>query len=81
VTGGLAREAGAAFVSGVLFGAEWHDMVRKLGRVTTVRAIGDARLCAYHARCAALLGLGLEILDDQAVQDAAWLRLRVDGPR
>jgi 2-dehydro-3-deoxygalactonokinase len=81
VTGGLAPELGAAFVSGALLGAEWHDMARHLEPAQTVRLIGEARLCAHHARCAALLGFATEALDTPAVQTAAWMQLRKDGPR
>ena len=81
VTGALSQEAGAAFVSGALFGAEWHDVAARLGQASLVRLIGDARLCARHAHCAALLGFATEVLDNEAVQDAAWARLRAEGPR
>jgi 2-dehydro-3-deoxygalactonokinase len=81
VTGGLAPELGAAFVSGALLGSEWHDMARHLEPGQTVRLIGEARLCAHHARCAGLLGFTTEALDTPALQAAAWLQLRKDGPR
>ena len=35
----------------------------------------------WHARCAALLGFATEALDAPAVQTAAWMQLRKDGPR
>ena len=81
VTGGLAPESSAAFVSGVLLGAEWHDMANKLGDAGVVRLIGDATLGAHHARCAARLGLVTEVLDSETVQRAAWAQLREQGPR
>src|SRR5262249_45468215 len=80
VTGGLAAALGATFVSGTLFGAEWRDMAALLGQARTVRAIGDARLCALHARCAALHGVALEILDIADVQRTAWMHLRTGEP-
>ena len=81
VTGGLAAACGAAFVSGALFGTEWHDMAGQLAHASPVRVIGAARLCAHHVRCAALLGFATEVLDSKAVQRAAWLKLREEGPR
>jgi len=82
VTGGLESTLAAAFVSGALFGAEWHDMAGRLEATTALRAIGDAQLCALHARCAALLGVAFEILDIEAVQRAAWTHLRAgETPR
>src|SRR5262249_45158448 len=78
VTGGLAPALGAAFVSGTLFGAEWRDMAARLGQTRALRAIGDARLCALHARCAALHGVTLEILDIAEVQRTAWVHLRTE---
>jgi hypothetical protein len=56
-------------------------MARHLEPAQTVRLIGEARLCAHHARCAALLGYTTEALDTPAVQAAAWLHLRKEGPR
>lgn len=79
VTGAFTHAAGAAFVSGALFGAEWHDLARLVQRPTIVRMIGDAGLCAYHARCAALLGFDAEIVDAESVQAAAWECLRAAG--
>lgn len=81
VTGALPREHSAAFVSGALLGAEWRDMARRLAPATAVRAIGDARLSALHARCAAQLGFAVEPLAAESVQDAAWSCLRKDGPQ
>jgi 2-dehydro-3-deoxygalactonokinase len=81
VTGALAPDLGAAFVSGALLGAEWNDMARSLEKAASVRMIGEARLCAHHARCAALLGFSTETLDGAAVQAAAWSQLRKAGPR
>ena len=81
VTGGLDPALAAAFVSGALLGAEWHDMRKKLEVATTVRLIGEAHLCAHHARCAAQLGFSTEALDVEAVQGAAWRHLREEGPR
>lgn len=80
VTGDLTRQAGAAFVSGALFGAEWHDVTALAERPARVRMIGDPALCAYHARCAALLDVETQVLDVDAVQAAAWTCLREAGP-
>lgn len=83
VTGGLPREATAAYVSGVLIGTEWHDLRRHPGLDATapVRVIGAPRLAALHAACAAQLGHAVELLDVQAVQEAAWQALREEMPQ
>ena len=81
VTGALAPELSATFVSGALLGAEWHDMAGKLRGAGVVRLVGDARLCAHHVRCATRLGLVTEVLDSETVQRAAWAQLREQGPR
>jgi len=81
VTGALAPELAASFVSGALLGAEWHDMARQLDPATMVRLIGDATLCAHHTRCATQLGFRTEVLDIETVQTAAWLHLQEDGRR
>jgi 2-dehydro-3-deoxygalactonokinase len=81
VTGGLAPDVAASFVSGALLGAEWHDMAPRLESAPVVRLIGETQLCARHTRCAALLGFRSEVLDIEAVQGAAWQHLREEGPR
>lgn len=83
VTGALPREATASYVSGVLIGTEWHDLRRHPGLDTRlpVRVIGAPKLAALYAACAAQLGHTIELLDVQAVQQAAWQALREEMPR
>lgn len=83
VTGALPREATASYVSGVLFGAEWHDLKRQPGldAKLPIHVIGAPRLAALHAACAAQFGHRVEVLDVQAVQQAAWQALREEMPR
>jgi 2-dehydro-3-deoxygalactonokinase len=80
VTGDMPAAAAAAFVSGALFGAEWHDVRRTLGLDSTVRIIGEPELAAHHAACARWLGQAVERLDILAVQEAAWSCLRTQAP-
>lgn len=77
VTGAMPAAVAAAYVSGLLIGAEWHEWARSAGEAPTgpVRVIGEPALAALHARCAALLGHPVELLDAQAVQLAAWRML------
>ncbi|MGN6527864.1 MAG: 2-dehydro-3-deoxygalactonokinase [Burkholderiaceae bacterium] len=72
VTGGLAPAAAAAYVSGLLIGAEWAEAARFGGVDEPVRVIGEPALAALHAACAAHYRRRLDILDARAVQLAAW---------
>jgi hypothetical protein len=45
----------------------------------SLRIIGEPALAQLHARCAAQLGLAAEVLDAQAVQQAAWRALLEQG--
>jgi 2-dehydro-3-deoxygalactonokinase len=72
VTGGLAPAAAAAYVSGLLIGAEWAEAARFGGADEPVRVIGEPALAALHATCAAHYRRRLDILDARAVQLAAW---------
>ena len=81
VTGGLAPEAAAAYVSGLLIGAEWADAQRLSSRDEPVRVIGEPALAALHAVCAAEHGRRLETLDARQLQLAAWRALALDGAR
>jgi 2-dehydro-3-deoxygalactonokinase len=75
VTGALAAEGAAAYVSGLLIGAEWRDLARIPDAAGPIHLIGDAALAAHHAACAKQLGHAVEVLDVQAVQLAAWQAL------
>jgi 2-dehydro-3-deoxygalactonokinase len=72
VTGAMAPGAAAAYVSGLLIGAEWADAQRLSSRDEPVRVIGEPALAALHAACARLHGRRLEALDARQIQLAAW---------
>ncbi len=72
VTGALAAESAAAYVSGLLIGAEWADAQRLPSRGEPVRVIGEPALAALHAVCAAQHGRRIETLDAAQLQLAAW---------
>ena len=75
VTGGLAPGAAAAYVSGLLIGAEWADARRQPSRDEPVRVIGEPALAALHAACAHHHGRHLDKLDARQIQLAAWRAL------
>jgi len=70
VTGGMAAADAAAYVSGLLIGAEWAD-VQEAGD-TPVRLIGAPGLARLYAVAAARHGRRLETLDAREIQLAAW---------
>ena len=72
VTGAMAPGAAAAYVSGLLIGAEWADAQRRPSRDEPVRVIGEPALAALHAACARAHGRRLEVLDARRIQLAAW---------
>jgi len=76
VTGALAPAAAAAYVSGLLIGAEWADAHRGAASAdahsATVRVIGEPALAALHAACARHHGRRLETLEARQIQRAAW---------
>jgi len=72
VTGAMAPGAAAAYVSGLLIGAEWADAQRLASRDEPVRVIGESALAALHAACARLHGRRFETLDARQIQLAAW---------
>ena len=72
VTGAMASGAAAAYVSGLLIGAEWADAQRRPSRDEPVRVIGEPALAALHAACARAHGRRLEVLDARRIQLAAW---------
>ena len=81
VTGALAPGAAAAYVSGLLIGAEWAD-ARRLAPGDSpgdpVRVIGEPALAALHAACAHHHGRRLESLDARQIQLAAWRALATE---
>ncbi len=80
VTGGLAPANAAAYVSGLLIGAEWADAQRLASRDEPVRLIGEPALARLHALCAAHHGRHFESLDARQVQLAAWRALASESP-
>jgi 2-dehydro-3-deoxygalactonokinase len=78
VTGALAPGAAAAYVSGLLIGAEWADAQRLASRDEPVRVIGEPTLAALHAACARHHGRRLESLDARQIQLAAWRALATE---
>lgn len=72
VTGAMAPGAAAAYVSGLLIGAEWADAQRLASRDEPVRVIGEPALAALHAACARVHDRRLETLDARQIQLAAW---------
>jgi 2-dehydro-3-deoxygalactonokinase len=79
VTGALAGTAAAAYVSGLLIGAEWADARQRPGCDEPVRLIGEPALAALHAACAAQFGQRVQVMDARDVQLAAWRALATDG--
>jgi 2-dehydro-3-deoxygalactonokinase len=75
VTGALAPGAAAAYVSGLLIGAEWADAQRLGLRDEPVRVIGEPTLAALHGACAHHHGRRVESLDARQIQLAAWRAL------
>jgi 2-dehydro-3-deoxygalactonokinase len=81
VTGALAPGAAAAYVSGLLIGAEWADARRLAPQDSageSVRVIGEPALAALHAACAHHHGRRIESLDARQIQLAAWRALATE---
>jgi len=78
VTGALAPGAAAAYVSGLLVGAEWADAQRQASHREPVRVVGEPALASLHAACAHHHGRRIESLDARQVQLAAWRALAAE---
>jgi 2-dehydro-3-deoxygalactonokinase len=77
VVGGGAPAAGtAAYVSGLLIGAEWRDLRRHAAVDGPVRLIGEPELARLHALSARHHGRAVQALDAAALQLAAWRALQ-----
>ena len=64
-------------LSGLLIGAEWHDVARRAGRVPErITLIGSAPLQARYADVGRQFGCTVTALDARTVQLAAWQALR-----
>ena len=69
---GEARE----YLSGLLIGAEWHDVVRRAGQAPhRITLIGSAQLAARYAGVAEAAGCHITTLDARSVQLAAFAAL------
>ena len=77
VTGALPPERARSYLSGLLIGAEWHELRRRgAGRLpTTVTVIGAPHLAARHAEAATSFGVNLHHLDPAVVYKAALAHL------
>ena len=81
VTGALPAGQARSYLSGLLIGAEWHELRhRGAGQLPgTVTVIGAPHLAARHAEAAASFGVHLHHLDPGTVQKAALTHLLVDS--
>ncbi len=73
VTGALPPEQARSYLSGLLIGAEWHELRRRgAGHLpTTVTVIGAPHLAARHAEAAAAFGVTLQHLEPAEVYKIA----------
>jgi 2-dehydro-3-deoxygalactonokinase len=77
VTGALPPEQARSYLSGLLIGAEWHELRRRgAGHLpATVTVIGAPHLAARHAEAAAAFGVTLQHLDPAEVYKTALAHL------
>ncbi|HMN82315.1 MAG TPA: 2-dehydro-3-deoxygalactonokinase [Burkholderiaceae bacterium] len=83
VAGEMPASDARAFLSGLLIGAEWHDMRRRAGDEAprSVTLIGSAELEDRHAAAGRLLGIAVERLDPRDAYLAALAALADLAPR
>lgn len=76
VSGRMPARDAREYLSGVLIGAEWHDIKRREGALPgRVRLIGSPELARRYADAASAFGCSVEIIDPRAVHLAAFRRL------
>jgi 2-dehydro-3-deoxygalactonokinase len=77
VSGRLPAAQAREYLSGLLIGAEWHDVLRRAGHAPSrVTLIGSAELAERYATVGKLFGCSIMTLDARSVQLAAWQALR-----
>ncbi len=76
VAGRMPATQAREHLSGVLIGAEWHDVARRAGRLPDrITLIGSAQLEERYATVGRAYGCAVTALDARAVQLAAWQAL------
>lgn len=76
VAGRMPAGEARGYLSGLLIGAEWHDVVRRAGQAPhRITLIGSAQLAARYARVAEAAGCHITTLDARSVQLAAFAAL------
>ena len=77
VAGRMPAAQAREHLSGLLIGAEWHDVARRAGRVPDrITLIGSAQLEERYAAVGGAFGCTVTALDARAVQLAAWQALQ-----
>ena len=72
VSGRLPAAQAREYLSGLLIGAEWHDVLRRSGQAPShVTLIGSAELAERYASVGKLFGCSITALDARSVQLAA----------
>ena len=77
VSGRLPAAQAREYLSGLLIGAEWHDVLRRSGSApASVTVIGSAQLAERYATVGAMFDCRVAALDARSVQVAALQALR-----
>jgi 2-dehydro-3-deoxygalactonokinase len=77
VTGRMPAREAREYLSGLLVGAEWHDVRRRCGALPRrITAIGSPALVQRHRDAGAAFGCEVEVVDARAAQLAAFGVLR-----
>ena len=79
VAGRMPAVEAREYLSGLLIGAEWHDVARRAGQAPThITLIGSASLAQRYGRVAEAAGCRITTLDARSVQLAALGALRAE---